>query len=561
MRDAQSGFDLVTQPWIPVLDQDGVVHERSILQALTDAPSGVEILGEVPTQSFAILRLLLAILHRALRDETFDISGPGSLQEWAEARQLWPDIVAGVDGYLAEYRERFDLFHPETPFFQVAGLRTAKHEVSGLEKLIVDVPNGAPFFTTRIRRGVERISAAEAARWLVHVHAFDPSGIRSGAVGDGRVKGGKGYPIGPGWAGQLGGVHLVGPTLLDTLLLNLIVPSAVKQAPAVHDLPPWERPPLGAGVQERPPDQAMPSGPVDLYTWQTRRVRLEGGPDGVTALVLANGDPMTPQNRHLVEPMSSWRHSEPQSKKFGQPTYMPQLHDSGRVVWRGLKSLLAAAVVPRSGDGQPARWLKPDIVRWAEVIAPLLREDGIAPVRVRAVGLVYGSNNSVVDELIDDRLELPLALLEDDTGQLAQLAVDAVDATERAVLVLRDLAARLAQAAGADPKTVDGPRDRAAERAYADLDAPFRTWLASLTREIPLEEAAGRWRVTARQILHSAGRELVDTASPCAWVGRIVKNLGGKAALLDAGLAWRWFGAGLDRVLPNGSRTSEAVLS
>ena len=32
-----------------------------------------------------------------------------------------------------------------------------------------------------------QISPAEAARWLVNVHAFDPSGIKSGAVGDATV--------------------------------------------------------------------------------------------------------------------------------------------------------------------------------------------------------------------------------------------------------------------------------------------------------------------------------------------------------------------------------------
>ena len=67
-----------------------------------------------------------------------------------------------------------------------------------------------PFDRAVAVEGLERISWAEAARWLVHVHAFDPSGIRSGAVGDPSVKGGKGYPIGPGWTGQVGVVIVEG---------------------------------------------------------------------------------------------------------------------------------------------------------------------------------------------------------------------------------------------------------------------------------------------------------------------------------------------------------------
>ena len=181
MPDVNTGFDLVSQPWIPVLGADGVVRKQSLVQAFSDAPSSVEIVGEVPTQGFAILRVMLAILHRAVKNPVTDVCGPDDAEQWADMRRDWPAVTRRVNDYLAEHRDRFDLFHPQVPFFQVAELRTAKDEVSRLEKLIVDVPNGAPFFTTRLGRGLARISAAEAARWLIHVQAFDASGIRSGA--------------------------------------------------------------------------------------------------------------------------------------------------------------------------------------------------------------------------------------------------------------------------------------------------------------------------------------------------------------------------------------------
>src|SRR5699024_2697574 len=67
------------------------------------------------------------------------------------------------------------------------------------------------------------IPPGEAARWLVHCMAFDISGIKSGAVGDPRVKGGKGYPIGIGWSGWLGGLYFEGDTLFQTLMLNTVL--------------------------------------------------------------------------------------------------------------------------------------------------------------------------------------------------------------------------------------------------------------------------------------------------------------------------------------------------
>ena len=177
------------------------------------------------------------------------LGGPRDITEWELLWNAEKLPVAQIAPYLNRYRERFDLFHPETPFLQVAGLRTAKCETAELSKLISDVPNGAPMFTTRIG-GDLSVPYAEAARWLVHCQAFDPSGIKAGAVGDDRVKGGKGYPIGVAWSGLLGGVLLEGRTLKETLLLNLIAADfdVCGRDPAV-DLPVWERPPVTAAEE------------------------------------------------------------------------------------------------------------------------------------------------------------------------------------------------------------------------------------------------------------------------------------------------------------------------
>ena len=245
-------FDLAQEPWIPCREQDGTVTDLGVLHALRRAHALVGLSGDVPTQTFALTRLLLAVLHGAL-------DGPRDLDEWEE---LWRQEELPVDriaSYLSEHRDRFDLFHPTSPFLQVADLRTAKGETSELSKLIADVPNGVPFFTTR-QGGDLSLSYAEAARWLVHCHAYDSSGIKSGAEGDDRVKNGKGYPIGVAWSGLLGGVLLEGATLKQTLLLNLVAADfpVYPRDPQV-DRPVWERAPVTAAAQT--PSGPAPPGP------------------------------------------------------------------------------------------------------------------------------------------------------------------------------------------------------------------------------------------------------------------------------------------------------------
>ncbi|MCC2323512.1 type I-E CRISPR-associated protein Cse1/CasA [Cellulomonas xiejunii] len=503
------GFSLLDEPWVLVLTEDGTTDGVSLLDLFRRAPRIREIVGDIPTQGFAILRIALAVLARA-------VDGPRDVDA---GERLWnaPEPPIGkIEAYLEQHRERFDLFHPATPFFQVADLHTAKHEFSRLEKLIADVPAGHQYFTTRAGRGLARISPAEAARWLVHVHAFDASGIKSGAVGDDRVKGGKGYPIGTGAAGALGGLYVDGGDLWRTLLLNTIPLDDRGVQRDRRDRPAWEADP--SGPAEADDLTARPYGPLDLFTWQSRRVRLVGDRDGVTGVLVANGDKLTPQNRHRQEPMSAWRRSEPQQKKLGLPVvYMPREHAAGRALWRGLGALLPL-VAPRgkADGGQP--FVTAAVIEWASDVL-----DGTARVTLRTSGMTYGTQNASVEDVIDDRLVIPVAVLSAEHPRHAQAAVDAVAATESAVRSLGYLAQDLARAGGArEPKLLEGARDDAQRQAYALLDAPYRAWLAGLTADTDPLAARERWHGVAKDLLSGIARALVEDCGPDAWVGRDV---------------------------------------
>lgn len=526
-----TSFDLTEDPWISVLDTTGRRREVSIVDLFRHADDLREIVGEVPTQGFAILRLLLAVLHRA-------VNGPKNLEDWVRIRDGWKQTVADAEDYLDEYRHRFDLRHAETPFYQVAGLHTAKDGSSGLEVLIADVPNGNPFFTTRIGRGTARVSWGEAARWLVHVHAFDPSGIRSGAVGDPRVRGGKGYPLGTGWAGMLGGLFLRGSTLKETLLLNLVAPAEAGLEVAGDDLPVWERVPHGpapeGGVGGR-----SPTGPVDLNTWQSRRVRLVGDDAGVTGVVLAQGDKVTPQNKHHLEPLTAWRYSKPQTAKLKQDTYMPREHDPARAMWRGLPGLLA---------GQDEKTgIEPGVLRWAAALDVDGHLSG-GTITVQAVGLKYGNNSSTVDELVHDHLDLPPEIVAHGDGGAAHLARRAVDQARLAVNAVANLAQNLHLAAGGDTES-DGPATRAREVAYDRLEQPFRVWLLTIGMGADLVECETAWQAEVRTVVGQVGNELAEAAGPAAMVGRKARG-----RHVDLGISEAWFRSGLRKALPLAAR-------
>lgn len=525
-------FDLTSRPWIPVLDEHGGQDELSLRDVFARASQLRCLVGDLPTQEFALLRLLLALAHDAL-------GGPRDTEHWAS---LWADedCFAPVAAYLDEYRERFDLLHPSTPFFQVAQLRTVRDEVFSLNRIVADVPNGEPFFSSRMP-AVERLGFAEAARWVVHAHAYDTSGIKTGIEGDHRVKGGKVYPLGVGWAGALGGVFAEGPSLRQTLLLNLVAADTSGVSISRDDAPAWRREPYGPG----PTGRTRPSGVRDLYTWQTRRLRLRFDADGAYGVVLGYGDPLAAHNMHTHEPMTPWRRSPAQEKKRGEPlVYLPREHDPARSAWRGIEALVTGRAETVQG-GEPARVLRPGILEW---IARLVT-DGELPrgylIRARVVGAVYGTQQSVIDEIVDDRLAMAVVLLHWQERVYARQAIDAVGEAERAVTALGDLATDLARAAGSES---EGPRSAARSLGFATLDGLYRLWLRDLATAEDPDAHRTRWQQDAHRHLSHLGEQLMSQAGHSAWEGRVVATKKG-AEWLNSALADKWFRIRLGKAL------------
>lgn len=545
-------FDLTRAAWLPVQLRDGRLAELSLIEVFERAGDIRRLVGDLPTQNFALLRLLLAICHDAL-------DGPADIDAWAD---LWenPDPFADVPDYLAHHAGRFDLLSPTAPFYQTPGLRNAKGEVSSLNRVVADVPNGIPLFTSRFP-GVDSISFAEAARWVVHVHAFDISGIKTGVVGDTRVKGGKAYALGVAWSGNLGGVAIESDTLRETLLLNLIATDfPALQPPDGDDRPAWRRPIPTPGPQLIRSDDPQPHGLRDLYTWQSRRLLLHAADQSVHGVVLTYGDPLAPHNMHTHEPLTAWRRSTPQEKKLGKvPVYMPQEHSASRAAWRGLETLITRSTDVSGKAGEPPASLCPRVVSW---IAHLSNR-GMLPrnmlIRVHTYGMTYGTQQSLVEDVIEDELPLPVVLLNETDHELGRAAVQAVKDAEKAVDALGLLAADLAIAAryndkrrvqGGEKDVAQIARDRARDRAYGELDHEFRLWLGGIRGGDEPSSLAAEWQSTVSRHLWRLGRELLDEAGDAAWSGRMVKDATGALVWRNAAVAARRFGFQLRKVLP-----------
>jgi CRISPR system Cascade subunit CasA len=456
--------------------------------------------GDLATQDAAVLRLLLAVLY-AIFTQADPEGNFADLETSGEAIARWKSLWAKnqfpaglIEQYLEEFRDRFWLFHPTEPFMQVAGLTTPYGE-NPIAQIIAHVPsrNEKRFFTELSGDATQSLNFAQAARWLVHLQAWDYAGKKASVVG-GAPNGG-----GTGWCGKLGLVYPVGANLFETLMLNLVL--TTDSGRVVSGQPVWETAPKKAAKEERRPESY-----VELLTWQSRRVRLFYEGDKVTGVLSSYGDVFDKENT-FIEQMSGWH----ESSQKGQG-YLPTTHKPGRSMWRDLAGLLPR-IIPQGAKNTATR---PGVLDW---LVTLGIHDKI---NLCAVGYEYGDMQGVVKELISDSITLNAELI----GELGQdwvpHLINLLGDTENAVKALGGLASNLDKAAGGNGKTAG---NSPGEQAYFALDEPFRNWLAGVAPgSSPQIETCNQWKRTARGIVTKIGEELIAEAGDAAFVGREIKE-------------------------------------
>lgn len=497
------GWSLVEEPWIPTARSSGVI-DRSIRQVFAEAHEIDRLAALPPTVNVAILRqVLLPIVLDAL-------GPPRSRIELAQRLGEGRFDLSDIDQYLDRFSQRFDLFDPEMPFGQVAGLSTPKGEVKRIGLLIPAEASGnnVPLFSPRSEASELALSPAGAARWLVHGHCYDTAAIKSGAAGDPQAKNGKTTGNPTGSVGRFGAVIPIGRNLYETLILNMPIRA---EGTDPDDRPWWDRPAYSAEWRSRPA-----TGVLNLLTWQSRRVRLvaEEAEDGprVTGVVVCAGDRIDPFS--FAEPHCTWN-LDPKPKP-GEPQKRPRRHQSGRASWQGFDSLLAVtATTESSAKCETSLLLKQIGDLWGDELL-----DIDYPLNVDLVGIEYGNQSAVVENVISDSMPLPVAALREDSDVrplLDQIAQDA-DALVKAVNFLEG---DLRRSLGSDLLPWDKGQ-RASARFIHQLDAVVRRLLAGMQRSpVPLDQAVDAWHAQASTLVNEAAEDLLSSVAVFAHQGRV----------------------------------------
>ena len=541
-------FNLCNEPWIPVLYVSGQTQEVSLKQLFDESNSIRKIHSGDATTDVAILGVAVVIFFRAVLENKEEY---GEL--YREPKKWIQNISLGgseqlyfVQDYLKKYQDRFNLFDAERPFMQVADLHTSKGEVKPVSRLVLD--SESEYFSMRAEQALTSLSYAEAARYLVTVQAYDYSGIKSGAVGDPRVKGGRGYPIGVGWYGTTGKIIIHGENLIETLLycidyeqlLNVEKVKGKSHRIALQDKPVWERelPDTAApraykgGDPTKYKDEPAPAaGMCEILTWQSRRVRLFPENGRVTGVLVSNGDKWLDRNTY-TDPLTAYRFSKNQSTQTHY-VWMPQTHSAERTLWRGADALLTRLSSSQEKQNKPATVIRQ--ISSGKYFSPDTKT------KIQLVGMVYGTQSSIVEETIDESVTLELGILTEQGAEISAMVRDNIQLTMDASIALGQYAGNLLRAAGKEYEF----RPSVTESILHRMEDEFRSWLADLSVSDDVSTQAAKWQSKVRRILEGEADQLAVSAGPKAAIGTIYDE-----QLYNTAKARRQFGGRLYKLLP-----------
>lgn len=500
-------YNLVDEAWIPcqVLNGDRVfVGFRDLL---VHAHELRRIAGNSPLDNIALLPPVLAILYRAL--------GPiQSSRQWSRIWKTRQFSADAIDAYLEQWYERFDLFHPEHPFYQAADERVKRKSII---YLLESIANTGTLFTHTDEADQIVLSPAEAARLLITAQQFRLGGGNSGAKAMVNGKEKSLYYSDSIYArGVLFWAH--GDTLFETLALNLMpYPRELTSDRVRHDAPAWE--------VDDPfvPQREIPHGYLDYLTWQTNRIMLFPAEDsaGVSECTICpvmplSADVISPQKRYLIA-----------KKEDGTRESRFLYFNTERVLWRDYHTLLSLDT-----DAQRP----PQVIEW---LANLVADGYLDRQRdweVTAVGILANQAKPIFYR--EEQVPLPRFVLQQQIDmRLVAEAVELAEAIHYKTInsALRTLAANvLMRGSTRKPDSTDVTKlvdHWNVRRLYWErLEPAFWAFVAELASD---PEAARRhWRDTlkhaARAVL-AAACDLVG-ASPASLKGEVIatRQLNGK---------------------------------
>lgn len=320
----ENTYNLIDEPWIPVLMHDGTNRSVSLGEIFADTKGDIADLALNPYERVAVFRLLLCIAQAAL--------GPERLKDeraWLAAK----DIVGPVSSeYLKNWHHRFFLYGPHA-FLQPDCIALVKPDgATPCDKLVFELASGnkSTLFDHNASSGCYRLSDAGLALGMIAYQNFSSGGLSGQCVWDG-IATEKSIQGAPCRERSMLFTIIQGRTLLETVWMNLLTQKMVNETLMVEfGHPFWELTAL-TRAEALGNEKTLEGHLAPL----SRAIQLTRG-TSTCVLGEALSYPQIPEWR---EPMASVKLQKGGKKNEFNETYVSA--NPMRMPWRELTSILA----------------------------------------------------------------------------------------------------------------------------------------------------------------------------------------------------------------------------
>lgn len=519
-------FNLLDEKWISVTDNNGYSYDVSMLELFQNAQNYKSLAGEMETQNFAVLRVLLAVLMTVFTrvdaegkpydclelDERWQPVEPADEDDEEEyldsLDQTWVNLWKkgrfpdAVRIYLEKWREHFFLLDDRYPFFQVTkdvlqnnlkvqskGVLTGNN-VNGkqINRLISESNNKTALFSPTIEKWKNRMCEAELTRWLIMMQGYYGSSDKIKAKTFGDVK------FSRGWLYDIGGIYLEGNNVFETLMLNFMLHHPERDSYSLNvQHPCWESAPSEWA------EDIMRQKPVDnlasLYTNWCRAVYINPewtNDQDVTLGIVKLAE--IPREDFFLEPMTLWKKAE---------HYTPMTLKPAQSLWRSF----GLVTISNTENGMK----RPEIIDYLYQIRKYLPKENIS---IRSVGMQSdGDYKSWLpkDEITDVLQMNEMLIDEGDNGWIVRIS-DIVDQTKwkietvyrkylEDVKMIRDIS---------NSEFINSET----EKVYAAVDHPFREWLYEIRPEDSKEEKSLLWNQRLNRVILTSAQVVQEQFLP-----------------------------------------------
>ena len=518
-------YNLLDEKWIQVASKD-TVEKVSIKELFADEAKYKELAGDMKTQDFAVMRVMLAILHTVF--SRFDSNGDsyeffevdeesfsqiGELEEnylddYEDALyQTWIDIwntkefPKVVYEYLEKWRERFFLYDDKYPFFQVTKEVIEKDAAGGgefygknINRLVSESNNKQAYFSPKDESYKEYIVDDELARWLITLQGYIGTSDKK------KVGSAKTYS--KGWLYDLGGVYLQGNNLFETLMLNFVVGHNENNNLLKIQKPCWEVENIEKNIElyfHNGIDNI-----ASLYTAWCREIFIDPNRTKEDKFVCFIAKlPEIEHSDAFLEPMTVWKYNDTGEYK---DKYRPRKHDANKSMWRNFGLL--------TGVGEGTR--KPGVIEWLNKLCDISESEELGfnkeNITLCAVCMLDDGNATSwapIDE-VEDTLNLKERVLVDtgDNGWIIRINKTISDTKAIIDTVLKRFIFDLLEIRNMEKSDVS----KYVEQFYFRIDLSFRNWIESIDIDNDKDTKEIEWRNVLKKAMKEYVDELVSNA-------------------------------------------------